>query len=581
VNERRYGVLIASSRFDHEPNLPALRCPENDVDGLYGIISSELYGDFDASDVSVVKNEPSYEVLRRLNQALKRAGKEDLVLIYYSGHGKPDTAGRLHLATCDTVIESLESTSIPVERIKSFVDVSACNKVILILDCCYSGAAGDAFFRGAAGDQLQHTAGGRGIYILTASTKLQLAQEKEGDRYGLLTKHIITGIQGGNADRDRDGIITMDELYNYVHDKVLEESAQEPEKYSLRVRGELIIARTGPAPQLTAGTPHAEAGEDLAYGLQAVLPGHHRAAVAFAFSPRGKTLASATGDGQIHIWEVASAFLKQTLNAHAGAVWGLTFTPDGRALISAGADKTLRIWGLPGAGAVLQHALPSGEHGIMALAAHPGAPVLASAGYNGKIQVWDLSSGDSTYIADGSTAVIHALQFSPSGELLASAGAGKSIQLWDANDGTLKRTLNWHSNTVFSLSFSKDGQWLASAGRDCKIKLWDASGSWAPGRTLKAHNHTILSVAFHPSSLLLASGGGDDTIRLWGLKDGRLLQTIESGHGSVHCLGFSPDGELFVSGGSDPVMRVWKKGAKGKPGRLNKMRASQREEGDA
>jgi hypothetical protein len=536
---------------------------------LNAIISCELYGDFDPADVCVIKNQPSHEVLRRLNQTLKRAGKDDLVLIYYSGHGKQDLTGRLHLATCDTVIESLESTSIPVDRIRNFVDVSSCNKVILILDCCYSGAAGDAFFRGAAGDQLQYAAAGRGTYILTASTKLQVAQEKEGDRFGLLTKHIITGIREGKADRDRDGVITMDELYSYVHDKVLEESAQEPEKYSLRVRGELIIARTSTGRKpLGDALPRDEPNEDDVggtYNLQAALPGHRQAVLALALSPGSRSLACATGGGRILIWDVRSGLLKQELDAHGGAVWGVTFNWDGRALISAGADKTIRIWRFPGA--ALSHVLAGGERCILALAAHPNANFLASSGYDGVVRLWDIASGELKLTVESSNHIVQVLQFAPDGQLLASAGADKSIQLWDSSDGARKRVLNWHSNAVFSLSFSNDGRFLASAGRDGKIKLWDARGSWAPGLTLRGHSHSVLSVAFHPGSLWLASGGGDDTIRFWRAEGGRLLRTVDSGHGSVHCLAFSRDGEFLVSGGSDRMVRLWKKSAPGMPAR--------------
>jgi hypothetical protein len=63
-----------------------------------------------------------------------------------------------------------------------------------------------------SGNQLQRVSGGRGTYILTASTGLQVAQERESDGYGLLTKHIIHGVRQGAADLDRDGLITMDEL---------------------------------------------------------------------------------------------------------------------------------------------------------------------------------------------------------------------------------------------------------------------------------------------------------------------------------------------------------------------------------
>jgi hypothetical protein len=246
MSEQRYAVLIASSQFPDEAQLRQLRCPERDVDGLNEILTSPVYGAF--TETVVLKNIPHYEALRKMNQALKRAGARDLVLLYYSGHGKLDLAGRLHLATVDTTIAELETTSIPVESIRRLVDVSASTQVVLILDCCFSGAAGPAWTRSGVDDQLQLASGGRGIYLLTASTGIQVALEKEQDQYGVFTKHVIEGIRSGHADLDGDGQVTMDELYRYVHDQVLAEGFQEPMKWNLNVRGEVVIARSGKIP---------------------------------------------------------------------------------------------------------------------------------------------------------------------------------------------------------------------------------------------------------------------------------------------------------------------------------------------
>lgn len=247
MSDRRHAVLIASSQFPNEPMLQPLRCPENDVDGIHDVLASPVFGRF--AETIVLKNVPHHEALLRINQTLKRADRDDLVLIYYSGHGKLDGAGRLHLATTDTVIDALEATSIPVESIRNYVDVSPTSRVVLILDCCFSGAVGTAFARGGVDDQLQRVSGGRGTYLMTASTGIQVALEKEDERYGMFTKHLIGGIKDGAADFDGDGRVTMDELYRYVHDRVLDEGFQEPMKWNLNVRGELVIAHTGRAPR--------------------------------------------------------------------------------------------------------------------------------------------------------------------------------------------------------------------------------------------------------------------------------------------------------------------------------------------
>jgi len=242
---RRYAVLIGSSSFDKEPKLTPLKCPENDVDGMREILAAAELGAFE--EPFVFKNAESHVVTRRIGKVLAEASSHDHVLIYYSGHGETDLPGHLYLATANTEINNLIATSIPVDQLQVMISQSSCRKIMLILDCCYGGAAGKSFtIRGSIDENLKELARGSGVYILTASTASQTAQEREGDDYGLLTKHIISGIRQGAADANDDGLVSMDDLYQYVYTKVKSEGYQEPMRWALNVKGEdLIIARAG------------------------------------------------------------------------------------------------------------------------------------------------------------------------------------------------------------------------------------------------------------------------------------------------------------------------------------------------
>ncbi|CAK8713462.1 Peptidase C14 caspase domain-containing protein [Candidatus Electrothrix gigas] len=189
--EKRYAILIGSSKYPNEPGLTELRCPEKDVDALNAVLRSSDFGGF--TETFVFKNRASHEILEKIETVLADAGREDLVLIYFSGHGKLNPAGQLCLATVNTKIKALGSTSIPVSWIKSYFDHSASQKKILLLDCCYSGAVGKDFIRGGVDDQLQLMSQGQGTFIMTASTGIEVAVEKEGDNNGLFTKHLVDG----------------------------------------------------------------------------------------------------------------------------------------------------------------------------------------------------------------------------------------------------------------------------------------------------------------------------------------------------------------------------------------------------
>ncbi|MCI5157308.1 MAG: DUF1566 domain-containing protein [Candidatus Electrothrix sp. AUS1_2] len=243
--EKRYAILIASSEYSPESGLTRLRCPENDVRAVDEILRSPDFGNF--TETFVFRNAPSYEILPRLNSVLADAGKDDLVLIYFSGHGKLNRLGHLCLTTVNTDSKALEATSIRASTIKSYFDLSYSRKKILLLDCCYSGAAGEEFARtrGGVNEELQLMSSGQGTFIMTASSGIQTAVEKEGDRYGLFTKHLVQGIRSGEADKDEDGFVDMQELYEYVHAKVREDGAQEPMKWDLHVKGKLVVSRSG------------------------------------------------------------------------------------------------------------------------------------------------------------------------------------------------------------------------------------------------------------------------------------------------------------------------------------------------
>jgi uncharacterized caspase-like protein len=241
----RYALLIGNSNYPIDSGLQDLRYPENDIDGMADVLGHKDLGGF--NETVKLKNRTTGEIRKEIGKVLSQASRDDLVLFYYSGHGKQDLEGKLYLTTSDTFAnDSIEliSTALDIAYLCNFIKQSKANKKILILDCCYSGAVGKAFWKGGPSPFPKSFDLARGTYILTASSAVQLAQEKEGDHYGLLTKHIINGIKNGDADINRDGLISMDDLYNYVHEMIGRESLQTPMRWALDVQGaELVVSQ--------------------------------------------------------------------------------------------------------------------------------------------------------------------------------------------------------------------------------------------------------------------------------------------------------------------------------------------------
>src|SRR4051794_21670960 len=128
MSQQYYAILIANSRFPQDLNISTLRCPENDVDALHELFTSEIHGFF--TRAYMLKNLDSKSVERKIHEVLNVAAKEDLLLIYYSGHGKLDRHGKLYLATSDTEEPFLKSTSISLEHIRNLIEDTRSSKVV-------------------------------------------------------------------------------------------------------------------------------------------------------------------------------------------------------------------------------------------------------------------------------------------------------------------------------------------------------------------------------------------------------------------------------------------------------------------
>jgi len=134
--------------------------------------------------------------------------------------------------------------------------------------------------------------------------------------------------------------------------------------------------------------------------------------------------------------------------------------------------------------------------------------------------------------------------FSPDDRLLASAGDDTTIKLWDTTTGKERFTLHGHTAGVTGLSFNSNGNRLASCSADSKVKVWDIE---APRElfSLDGHEAAVTSVTFCPDDRHIASGSKDKTVRLWDTTVG-VLVTMKTFDSDVSGLAFNPDGKQLA-----------------------------------
>jgi WD40 repeat protein len=300
-----------------------------------------------------------------------------------------------------------------------------------------------------------------------------------------------------------------------------------------------------------------------------------------AFSPDGQLLASSSADGRVRVYDARSGALLRAITAvPASGGRALAFSPDGKILASGGIemDKTVKLWD-PRTGALVRSlaghvaTAPGGIYAeVYAVAFSPDGRLLASAGRDHLVLVWDVETGAVRHRLAGHQDEVGSVAFSPDGRALASGGADRVVRLWDVATGRPLRTLAGHRDRVNALAFSPDGRMLASGssdwtrlrGRDplrlpgvgpgaCEVKLWDTS-TWGELQSLREAGR-VAALTFAPAGQQLAGAIGG-AVRFYDARTGRPDGAVSVHVGEVSSVAFAPDGRAFASGSHDRTVAV-------------------------
>lgn len=191
---------------------------------------------------------------------------------------------------------------------------------------------------------------------------------------------------------------------------------------------------------------------------------------------------------------------------------------------------------------------------VSALCVHPEGNLVAAAGDNHLIRIFDIAAGKQLHELEGHTDWVRALDFSPDGALLVSVGQDGRVQLWSASEGREIRQLHRIGNSLQSIKFSRDGKRLYCAGIDDHLRVIDVESGHVTA-SWKCSSTDIRTVAVSLDDSLIAAAGRDGVIRIW-KQDGELVHDLPAHHRRIRNLQFSNAGSALYSVGDDKVLRV-------------------------
>ena len=175
--------------------------------------------------------------------------------------------------------------------------------------------------------------------------------------------------------------------------------------------------------------------------------------------------------------------------------------------------------------------------------------MIASAGLDGKVILWNLENGSHKILNHQDK--VYSISFCSQGNIFATASADKTVKIWNI-DGSLYKSLS-HKDSVMKVSFSPDCQTLATASGK-QVLLWNLNNQ--NSKTIWTDNDVVNSVSFSTTDNIIAFGTSDNKVKLLDL-DGNEIKSFNGHSDKIHHISFSQDGKTIATASWDKTAKIW------------------------
>lgn len=270
------------------------------------------------------------------------------------------------------------------------------------------------------------------------------------------------------------------------------------------------------------------------------------------FEPKTGQIAAVDADGRLLLWD-RSRKLLQNWSAHRAPTRAVQFSPDGQLIATASQDGTVKIWNKQG---TLMQTLRGEGFSIQALLWTQGEQIIAG-DEQGKIYLWN-SAGERVATFSNHQAAVTALDIHPEEPILVSVGRDRQVKLYDLDSREMINGFLAHRGPIYNVRFTPGGEELITVGDDKLIHVWqlDETFTAALRETLVGHTGLVAALAISPDGGTIATSGGDRAVRLWELQRDN-LHILRGHQGPVNAVAISPDDRLIASAGNDRTLSLW------------------------